>query len=194
MGATTVNVAFSDDRDTGLTWAKDDPRRKYHVLYMTTSPEKALGSTLAHEMVHVVFATKFPHPNRMPAWVEEGVAARYDNEQRRTIRAKVMASFIRAANWPRLEEVLRADSIPATQQETYAVAVSLTNFLVSRRDKKTLIEFGQHARDIGWDAALQKHYRFRDVGALQVAWQSWARQVHVDGGHLKIARSQASGR
>ena len=79
IGRTTINVSFSDDRDAGLTWAVDHPDRKLHTIYLYTTAEQAVGSTLAHEVAHAVLATRFPHPHRLPAWVEEGIASQYDN-------------------------------------------------------------------------------------------------------------------
>lgn len=176
VGKTTVNVAFSDQRDAGLTWAKDDPRRQRHMLYLTTSPEKALGSTLAHEMVHVVFATRFPHPNGVAAWLEEGIASKYDDPDRQATRDQILSWAVKTGNWPRLETVLDAQAIPATEKEMYAVAASLTDFFLARGDKATLIAFGLSGRKRGWDPALQEHYRLRDVQELQVAWQAWVRE------------------
>ena len=128
---------------------------------------------MAHEMVHVVFATKFPHPNRLSSWVEEGVAAQFDDLQRQATRKKIIAAILRDRDWPRLDAILTAQNIPGSRQRTYAVAASLTEFLVSMRDKKTFVQFGASAREIGWDAALQKYYRIDDIDALQLAWQSW---------------------
>ena len=67
VGRTIINVNLSDTEDKGLTWAIDDPRRTLHTLFLTTSRGRALGSTLKHEITHVVLATQFPYPNRLPA-------------------------------------------------------------------------------------------------------------------------------
>ncbi len=177
VGQTTVNVSVNPDRDAGLTWAKDNPRRQYHSLYMTTSAERALGGTLAHEMAHVVLATRYPHPNRLPAWIEEGIASRYDDEDRQEMRQQQIAWLRQTGNWPPLDSLLTATNIAAHDKQSYAVAASLIDFLLSRNDdKQTLLEFGQHGNKAGWDAALQKYYGFRDVTRLQSHWQQWLAQ------------------
>lgn len=176
VGQTTVNVSFSEQRDAGITWAKDDPRRKYHTLYLTTSPDRALGSTLAHEMVHVVLATRFPHPRRLPAWLEEGIASSYDDGPRQAARQQILAWMAKTGNWSDVESIFNLQNIAGQDKQAYAVASSLTQFLLTRGDQRTLLEFGQHARQDGWDAALRKCYRIRTVPDLQRAWQEWVQQ------------------
>ena len=122
VGQTTVNVSFSEQRDAGITWAKDDPRRKYHTLYLTTSPDRALGSTLAHEMVHVVLATRFPHPCRLPAWLEEGIASSYDDGPRQATRQQILAWMAKTGNWSDVESILNSQNIAGQDKQTYAVA------------------------------------------------------------------------
>ncbi len=174
VGQTTVNVSLATERDAGLTWAKDDPRRRYHTLYLTTSPERALGGTLAHEMAHVVLATRFPHPRRLPAWMEEGIASRYDDDDRVQLRQQQIDWIVRTGNWPRVDGLLSASNISARDKQAYALAASLIDFLLSlNADKQVILEFGQHASQAGWDAALRKYYHIQDVSQLQTRWQRW---------------------
>src|SRR3970040_420239 len=92
IGRTVINVAFSDSDDSALTSAIDSPEPTMHNVYLpTTSQERALGGMLHHEITHVVLASRFPHPNRLPAWVEEGIASRYDDQERVAIRTQILA-------------------------------------------------------------------------------------------------------
>lgn len=176
VGQTTINVSFATTRDDGLTWAKDSPQRKHHTVYLSTSPERALGSTLAHEMTHVVLATRFPHPNQLPAWIEEGIASTYDDDARQQTRRATIAWFARTGNWPELAPILTTENIRRKDQHIYAVASSLVEFLLSKGDKRTLLEFGQSAKKDGYDTALKQHYDFAHVRDLRTAWQAWASQ------------------
>ncbi len=172
QGRTIVTVSWELNRDAGLTWVIDDPRRRYHTLYLATSPELALGSTLAHEMVHVVLATRFPPPHRLPAWLEEGIASQYDDSSRQQERRQQAITFIRTRQWPPLEDVLAAKNIPATDTEAYTAAVAITSLLLARdRDKQKLFAFGQYGNKNGWDAALRKFYGIPSVRHLQTLWQ-----------------------
>ena len=174
IGTTTINVRFSDSTDSGLTWAVDHPQRRYHSIYLETSPDRALGETLAHEVAHAVLATQFPHPKRLPAWLEEGIASRYDAAYRRHERESALAWMARNGNWPRLEPVLNAENIPAEETRSYAAAVSLTEMLLERGGKQKLLAFGKQAAEVGCRRALAEHYGIADIDQLQTAWQAWA--------------------
>ncbi len=176
VGLTTINVSFSDLRDAGLTWAKDDPKIKYHTLYLTSTPDGALGSTMAHEMVHVVLATRFPHPHRLAAWLEEGIASSYDDDARQATRQRTLSWLITAGKWPDLRGLLDSPNIDARDGAAYAAAASLTAFLLQCGDKRTLLEFGQYANQAGWDAALSRYYRISGTADLQRRWQQWVQR------------------
>ncbi len=173
VGQTTVNVSFSDDRDAGLTWANAGRRPGSHTLYLTTTPAQALGPTLAHEMVHVVLATRFPDPARLPAWLEEGVASRYDDCERHAIRHRIVSWMARTGNWADLQVLLARPHIPPHDKAAYAAASSVVEYLLTQGDKPTLLEFGRYGARAGWDAALDRYYRIRGRAELQPRWQAW---------------------
>ena len=174
IGATTISVRFSDSEDAGSTWVIDHPDRKFHSIYLQTSPDRALGDMLAHEVAHAVLATQFPHPKRLPAWLEEGIASRYDGAKRRQERESVLAWMVRNANWPRLESVLNAENVLAEDTRSYAAAVSLTDMLLAQGGKQKLLTFGKAASQVGCRRALMEHYRIADGDELQTMWQQWA--------------------
>ena len=174
LGRTHINVAFSDSEDQGLTWPDDGPRRKLHTLHLATTPERALGNTLKHEMCHVVFATQFPEAKRLPAWIEEGIASRYDDVQRSQSRLKMVRWWSQTENWPEIERVLEAERFPASDRVGYTVAASLAEFLLGRADKETLLDFSQAAR-ADLPRSLRTHYQIQSLADLQAQWQTWAR-------------------
>ena len=175
IGRTTISVRHAADRDSGLTWAMDHPDRKMHTVYLFATGEEATGSTLVrHELAHVVLATHFPHPHRLPAWLEEGIASRYDDDQRNQTRGSVLRFFAKQDHWPRLEGVMNAENIAAEDTRSYATAVSLTEMLLAQGDKETLLQFGRAATRSGWQQAMNECYRIRDAGQLQRARrQEW---------------------
>lgn len=171
-GRTIVTVSFKSNRDAGLTWAIDDPRRKYHSLYLATSPDLAVGTTLTHELVHVVLATRFPHPNRLPTWLEEGIASHYDDDVRKQQRQRQLSVFMQTGDWPQIAAVFNARNIPANDTEAYTVAASVTALLLSQDgNTQRLFAFAQHGKKHGWNAALQKYYDIPTVSQLQSIWQ-----------------------
>jgi len=171
-GRTGIGVLLSDTRDNGLTWPIDSPKRKIHRIWLRTSRDGAVSATLAHEITHVVFATHLL--GTLPAWANEGIATLYDDAERASIRADVMAGFSRSGDWPDLAKVLDASRVSTGDRETYSVAVSLVEYLLTRGDKLTVVRFALAGRKQGWDAAARQHYGFRTVADLQAAWQAWA--------------------
>lgn len=170
---TIISVHFSATENSGLTWAKDDPSRRFHNVYLTTSAENAVGPMLRHEIAHTILATKYPHPNRLPPWTEEGIASRYDSESLVAYREQVVTNWMRIGNVPLLASLLDSPNIESFNDDQYAASESLVNFLLSRGDKPTILEFAIMGQDRGWDAALWAHYQIDGVGELQREWQEW---------------------
>jgi hypothetical protein len=172
-GRTTIYVELSDAEDTGFTWAKDHPDRKLHTIYLTTSRENAAGNTLHHEIAHAVLATRYPHPNRLPTWLEEGIASRYDDRGTRLARQQIIDSWATSHRGPRLARLLEQPTMGMYDNNAYAAAVSLVSFLLTQGDRETLLKFGEDGANIGWDASLRKHYGIDNVPDLQAQWEGW---------------------
>ena len=176
VGRTIVNVQF-DQEEFGLTWAIDRPTRKFHAVALwVASEEEALGGVLKHEIAHTVMATQYPHPNRLPVWTEEGIASRYDDDARKAVRTGIVRWWRQTGNWPALSGILDTRNVASHDKASYAMAASLTDFLLSRGDKATMIRFARDGQKDGWDAALRAHYKIDGVTQLQIAWELWVSQ------------------
>jgi hypothetical protein len=173
IGRIAINVTLTVSEDTGLTWAKDSAERKYHRVWLWTSPERAVGSTLRHEIAHCVWATRFPRG--LPAWVKEAVASASDDPERVQTRQRILAWFRRMDDWPDLREVLSAPSIASTDTASYTAATSLAEFLLARGDKARFVLFVGAGQEHGWDRALKENYGLASVADLQTAWKEWAK-------------------
>src|SRR5436305_10309583 len=176
VGQVMVNVSYSDRRDSGLTWAKDHPDRKFHALFLTTAPEQMPDGLLAHEMAHCVLATRFEHPHRLPAWLEEGIASRYDDAQRQATRQRIAQWFVSTGHWPRLASVLSTERVHSDDQQAYTLCASVTDMLVARGGKKALLEFAQQVERAGLDRALSECYGISHAAELESLWRA-----HVTG-------------
>jgi hypothetical protein len=170
---TIISVHFSATENSGLTWAKDDPSRRFHNVYLTTSASNAAGPMLRHEIAHTVMATKYPHPNRLPPWAEEGIASRYDSESLMAFRQQVVTSWLRMGRVPLLANLLDSPNIESFADDQYAASESLVRFLLTRGSKPTVLAFAEAGQKHGWDAALVSHYGINDIGELQSEWQGW---------------------
>jgi hypothetical protein len=173
VGRAIINVSFSDRHDRGRTWAIDSTAREYHNIYLETTTELAASTTLAHEITHVILATRFPHPQRLPAWIEEGIASRYDDARRIETRTKIVRWWQRTGTWPSMAKLFEQSSISSDDKTSYAMASSLVEYLLEQGDEQRLLTFAEEAAQGAWDAALRRHYEIENVMQLQAAWQAW---------------------
>ncbi|HID75069.1 MAG TPA: hypothetical protein EYP56_03635 [Planctomycetaceae bacterium] len=171
VGRTIITVTLSESVDRGFTWPIDGPERRYHKMWLTGSRMQLLGSTLEHEMTHVVLATRFP--GMLPAWADEGAASLKDDAARREACRRLIAWYARTGNWPDLRSLFQQEAIVAEDRAAYSVAGSVTSYLLSRGDKATFLAFALAGPREGWDAALRSCYGLESVEQLQGAWQAW---------------------
>lgn len=77
---TVINIVWCDSGSSGLTWAIDNERRKLHMVYLRVRCDSiAISEAIQHELTHVVLATAYPWPKRLPQWIEEGIACHYSS-------------------------------------------------------------------------------------------------------------------
>jgi hypothetical protein len=170
-GPVVIHVEIDPAQDRAVTWPIDTPQRSFHAMWITSSRELALGATLAHEMTHVVLATQFG--NALPAWANEGAAGQEDDEATRAVRQRVAARWYREGRWPPLRDVLEARRLSPSDQEAYAAAVSLTDYLLTHGDAPRFLAFATSGPAVGWDRAVQQHYGHASVAQLEAAWRTW---------------------
>ncbi|MBW3600125.1 MAG: hypothetical protein KY475_22985 [Planctomycetes bacterium] len=174
VGPMMIYPRISDVQEDGKTWRIDSPDRRFHTIWVAGSQDVVLGSLLHHEVTHAVLAAQMPEG--VPAFIDEGIASRVDDEERIAIRRRILDWFVQSGNWPNLAGVLEAPSISAHDQQTYAVAASVTEFLLTQGDKETLLKFARSGKANGWSQALQMHYGIDGVSSLEKAWRAWQTQ------------------
>ncbi len=173
VGQVLLNVDYSNKPDSGLTWAKDHPDRKLHAVLISTTPGQLPDGVLAHEMAHCVLATRYPHPNRLPAWLEEGIASQYDDANRQQIRQRIMSWFATTGNWPRLAPILNSKRVHSDDQEAYALAATVTEVLLERGTRQKLLQFGELVGKAGLEGALNQCYGIAGTAELELLWKAW---------------------
>lgn len=171
VGQALIHVKLSASQDKGLAWVADSPKRLSHIVWLTTSAERATGGTLAHEMVHVVLATRYP--GQIPAWANEGAASLEDDAARLAVRRQILHWYARTGNWPSLKDLLDAPRIAPQDERSYALAASLTEFLLERGQRNRLLEFARSGRRTGWEAALRRCYGIDSLETLDHQWRRW---------------------
>ena len=88
-----------------------------------------------------------------------------------------MERFTRDGRRPDLRRVLQSQRISPDDEASYAVAVSLTEYLLSRSSPTDVVRFAAAAKRDGWEIALEQHYALKSLEDLELAWQAWARLV-----------------
>jgi len=169
-GRTLICVELSGTNREGGFWPIDDTRRTLHRLRLTASHREALPSILAHEVAHLVIQLGFQ--GELPIWADEGIAMFQDGEDFKSARRHIIATYARNDTWPQLYKVIEAERIKG-DLESYAVAASLTSYLLTRSDVSTLVSFALAGKTSGWQAAAREYYGVT-MSQLQAMWQVWA--------------------
>jgi hypothetical protein len=159
-GATT----FSFDRGEVFGWD----------MQIQGSLERILDSVLPHEVNHTIFACHFRRP--LPRWADEGAATIVEHEsekkRQRLLNRQVMGTNKRIP----LRHLLSMTEYPSEMQQVltlYAEGYSLADFLLQTGGKKRYLMFLEDAHKNGWDEAIAKLYKYKNVEALEQHWGSW---------------------
>jgi len=127
---------------------------------------------LAHELVHVVLADRFP-AGPPPRWADEGLATLFDEPAKQQGHdADFRSAAARGQAW-RLADLLTLDLDPADaarQRIFYGQSAALVRWLLERADGPTFLRFLDDAAERGVDRAITAQYGFSSVAALEQAW------------------------
>lgn len=167
----SIHVELRDTDEGGFTLLCD-PKRRFsgrHRIWLNTTRDRALGGTLAHEIAHVVLNARFA--DGMAAWANEGIASRLDDSRRAAIRQETLKNIVQTGRWPSLQRLLNQPQIKSTDRVGYSVAVSVTEFLLSRGSRARFLDFVELGQRTGWDTAVRRIYGIADVEQLRRDWR-----------------------
>jgi hypothetical protein len=174
LGVTMISVKISTGESECLTWpVTPGSKRRYHKVWLTTTRASALGHSLRHEMVHVVLATA-AFPQRLPVFLEEGIATREDPPARLARLRQTARQQAQSGATMDFERLLTASGLNPLDGNSYSSALSLCEFLLTRGDRQTLLQFGLSGQRTGWPAALRQYYGLVSMRDLESAWRNWA--------------------
>lgn len=179
VGATMIHIKLSSSEDSGFTWPKDHPAKKYHSITMTSSRDRVLGTTLAHELTHVMLAIEFG--DRLPRWANEGAATCQDGEKLRQTRSERLQRFAKTNEWPALLKILNQQEIGSDEAVFYTVANSLTEFLLERDDSDVFFRFSIAGKETGWELAAKNSYEFHSLQEMEQGWHDWVQRRYANG-------------
>ncbi len=132
--------------------------------------DRLVASVLPHEVTHTVFAYYFRRP--VPRWADEGGAVLSEDEVERNRHDQLVRHIL---NTPGrkipLRRLFALHDYPSDVMVLYAEGFSVSNYLVSRSDRRTFLEFiNQGMSGYGWDNAVRTYYHFNSVDELEEAW------------------------
>lgn len=157
-GATAIEFAGPDVCLRRIDLMDDDPA--------------AMPDALAHELVHVILADHFTAAPP-PRWADEGLAVLFDDAAKQAGHARDFAAARRAGMTWSASHLLAMDDYPREphrQRVFYGQSAALVRWLIDQRDAATLLTFLDDAAAIGEGPALERHYGFSTVAALERAW------------------------
>ena len=126
--------------------------------------------TIPHETTHLVLGDLFAETT-LPRWADEAMAVlaeprdQFERYTRTLHRCRANGELVPLA------QLFRQVDYPSAPQITafYVESVSVVDFLVREGGALTFVQFLRDANR-NLEAALQKHYRCRDVAELQDRW------------------------
>jgi RNA polymerase sigma factor (sigma-70 family) len=141
-------------------WLKGDDIK---AILRDVLPQQVMHTLLAHEL-------GVGHPR----WIEAGAGFMAQSEQARSERLAMLPKAIADGKTMRLTKKWfehRDYPSPGELETWYAQSLSVCEFLVTRKDRATLLAFAARGMERGWDDAVRRFYGFNDVDDLQAAWR-----------------------
>lgn len=138
------------------------------------SADRLLASVLPHEVTHTVLAYYFRMP--VPRWADEGSAVLSEDDHERAVHEQTVRQILQTGRGFPLRRLFSLKEYPRDPNYVmalYAQGYSVTSFLVGQSSRPEFLSFvalGMQNNGNNWDAALQRHYRYRSVEELERAW------------------------
>lgn len=143
------------------------------------SRERVLDSVLPHEVLHTIFATHFRQP--LPRWADEGACTTVEHRSEVSKQERMLIDFLRVrpgqpGRGIPFNDMFRLTEYPEDVLPLYAQGHSLSVFLIGQRGKREFLAFlSDGMSDDDWRRAVQKHYGYEHLLALQTAWLDWVK-------------------
>ncbi len=157
-------TSFSFDRGEVFGWR----------MNVQGSLERILDSVVPHEVSHTVLACRFRRP--LPRWADEGAATLAEHDSEKLRQKKLVEQILNTTRRIPFRELFAIKEYPRDMNDVltlYAEGYSLAEYLVQQGGRNRFLQFLDDAHQQGWDRAIAKHYREKDVNDLERQWNSW---------------------
>ena len=138
------------------------------------SRQRLLDSVLPHEITHTIFATYFGRP--LPRWADEGACTSVEHNSEKSKQEQMLNQFLRSkpSRGIPFNRMFAMKEYPSDIMPLYSQGFSLVRFLLNQGGKQKFMRYLGDGMQYGnWDNVTKKHYGFRDLSELQLAWVDW---------------------
>jgi len=144
---------------------------------LATTPRQPF-ETISHELVHVIFAERFPK-TAPPRWAEEGAALLADTVTKRTAHEKDFQTALRNGTAFRVRDLVGMSDYPPPTRFApfYGQSLVLVDFLTRQGDPGDFLRFVEDSMEHGHDAALDRVYGISGTRELEILWQERVAKV-----------------
>lgn len=155
------------------------------------SRERVLDSVLPHEITHTIFASYFRQP--LPRWADEGACTTVEHRSEIAKQERMLISFLKTGRGIPFSTMFAMKEYPPDVMPLYSQGHSLAQWLIEQHGKRAFLAFiSDGLQDSNWPRAVQKHYGYDNLYALQNSWLDWVKQgrpqlTPVDRGIASVA-------
>jgi len=139
------------------------------------SRERVLDSVLPHEITHTIFASYFRQP--LPRWADEGACTTVEHRSEIAKQERMLIDFLKTGRGIPFSAMFAMKDYPRDVLPLYSQGYSLAEWLIEQRGKRAFLAFvADGLEDENWPRAVEKHYGYHDLYALQNSWLDWVKQ------------------
>jgi hypothetical protein len=137
-------------------------------------PERPF-ETLSHELVHVIFAERFPN-GLPPRWAEEGAALLADTSAKRSAHQRDFRHALSGGTAFSVDELIRMHDYPPPTRFAafYGQSLVLVEFLTQLGEPGDFVRFVDRSLADGQETALREVYGIATMRHLESLWQEKA--------------------
>lgn len=138
------------------------------------SVERILDSVIPHEINHTILACYFRR--KVPRWADEGAATIFEHVSERQRQIEEIRRLMKDGRRIPLRILMGMSQYPSDMAQVmamYAQSYSVTDYLIQTGGRQTFLQFLTDAHQLGWDRALQRHYRHQSIEELEQDWTGW---------------------
>lgn len=145
------------------------------MMSVSGTTERVLDSVLPHEITHTIFATHFGRLGKyMPRWADEGACTTVEHESEKSKHRGHLTRFLKTGRGLAFNRMFQLKEYPSDIMPLYAQGHSAVQFLIDQSGPLEFVRFIDHGmRTEDWTTALNKVYKYRNIGEFQVSWNRW---------------------